>query len=457
MKVTKKIEKLENSAVKLTVTVGKEDVDAQYKDTVAKCVKNVQIPGFRKGKVPASILEQKYGEALKADAASELVEKALETVFAEYDEKKSDNRPLPYAQPVIDKVPELKAGEDLKFSVTYDVFPKVSVTDLTGIEVKEPQVTISDDDLKDELEAIRERNAMVIDRKDDEPVAKNDIVTVNYAELDDNGAEIESTKRQDFVFTVGTEQNIYKFDEEVVGMKKNESKDITKTYADDFADKDLAGKTKKLRVTVTAIKIRDLPELDDELAQDVNEKYKTLDDMKADIKKNMESALQNKIKEVKSNALIEQLIEKYPFELPKSMMDAEQNHRWNMIAQQFQTTPEQLEKMIAASGQKKEDMIAQWTGDSAKMLKGRIIVESLLKDRNISVTPEEIEAEYAKIADGAGITVDEVKKHYADAAKKEYLIDDAKEQKLYTQLFSEIKISKGDKVSFKEFFNGKAE
>ena len=240
-------------------------------------------------------------------------------------------------------------------------------------------------------------------------------------------------------------------------MKKNETKDIEKVYAEDFADKDLAGKTKKIRVTVTAIKIRDLPALDDELAQDVNEKYKTLDDMKADIKKNMESAVQNKLKEIKSNELIEKLIEKYPFDLPKSMLDAELNHRWNMIAQQFQTTTEQLEKMITASGQKKEDMITQWTGDAEKMLKGRIIVESLLKDRNISVTPEEIEAEYAKIAEGAGTTVEEVKKHYADATKKEYLIDDAKEQKLYTQLFSEIKVSKGEKLTFKELFNGKAE
>ena len=102
-------------------------------------------------------------------------------------------------------------------------------------------------------------------------------------------------------------------------------------------------------------------------------------------------------------------------------------------------------------------MITQWTGDAEKMLKGRIIVESLLKDRNISVTPEEIEAEYAKIAEGAGTTVEEVKKHYADATKKEYLIDDAKEQKLYTLLFSEIKVSKGEKLTFKELFNGKAE
>ena len=113
------------------------------------------------------------------------------------------------------------------------MFPKVSVTDLTGIEIKEPQVKLSDADLKDELEAIRERNAMVIDRKDNEPAAKDDIVTVNYAELDDKGAEIEGTKRQDFVFTIGTEQNIYKFDNEIIGMKKNETKDIEKVYAED--------------------------------------------------------------------------------------------------------------------------------------------------------------------------------------------------------------------------------
>ena len=443
MKVTKKIEKLENSSVKLTVTIGKADVAASYNEVVAKYAKNIQIPGFRKGKVPVSVLERKYGDALKNDAVSEIVEKALGDIFEEMDKNKSDDRPLPYSQPTIDDIPLLDTTKDLTFAVKYDVFPQVEVKNFDGIEIKVPEVKITDDDLKEELEAIRQRNAMVLDKKDDEAVAKDDIVTVNYCELDDKDAEIAGSQRQDFVFTVGTEQNIYKFDNEIVGMKKGETKDLTK---------EVDGENKKVRVTVTAVKVRNVPELDDELAQDVSDKYNNLEDMKNDIKKNLETALENKLKEIKSNSLLEQLVEKNPVELPASMVKAELDSRFRMMAQQFQTTTEQLEKMLTSAGQKKEDMLTQWTGDAEKMLKSRIIVESLLKEKDISVTAEEIEAEYEKIAAGAGVSVEEVKKHYEDPRSKEYLEDEAKEQKLYTMLFDQVKVSKGDKKTFADLF-----
>lgn len=447
MKLSKEITKLENSAVKLTVTVAKKDVAAGYNDTITKYAKTIQIPGFRKGHVPVSVLERKYGDALKMEAASDLIEKALGEIFEEIQE-----RPLPYAQPSMEEAPVLDTAKDLTFSVTYDVFPQVKVENFDGITIKEPVVTVTDDDLKQELEQIRERNAMVLDKKDGEAAAKDDIVTINYCELDDSGNTIQGTERQDFVFTIGSGQNLFKFDDDIVGMKKDETKEITKTYKKDFDDKDLAGTTKKLKVTVTAIKVRNLPDLDDELAQDVNDKYNTLEDMKADIKKNMEAAKEKRISEIKSNSLLEQLVEKNQFDLPKSMIAAELDSRWRMMAQQFRTTTEQLDKMIAASGQTKEAMLSEWTGDAEKMLKTRIIVEALLKEKNITVTPEEIDAEYEKIAEEAGISVEEVKKHYADPRQKEYLIDDTKEQKLYKDLFQQVKVSKGDKMSFADLF-----
>ena len=373
----------------------------------------------------------------------EIVEKALGDIFEEMDKNKSDDRPLPYSQPTIDDIPLLDTTKDLTFAAKYDVFPQVEVKNFDGIEIKVPEVKITDDDLKEELEAIRQRNAMVLDKKDDEAVAKDDIVTVNYCELDDKDAEIAGSQRQDFVFTVGTEQNIYKFDNEIIGMKKGETKDLTK---------EVEGENKKVRVTVTAVKVRNVPELDDELAQDVSDKYNNLEDMKNDIKKNLETALENKLKEIKSNSLLEQLVEKNPVELPASMVKAELDSRFRMMAQQFQTTTEQLEKMLTSAGQKKEDMLTQWTGDAEKMLKSRIIVESLLKEKDISVTAEEIEAEYEKIAAGAGVSVEEVKKHYEDPRSKEYLEDDAKEQKLYTMLFEQVKVSKGEKTTFAELF-----
>lgn len=451
MKLTKEFATLEKSAVKLTVTVAKDDVNSAYNETLSKYVKSAQIPGFRKGHVPASVLEKKYGDSLKMDTLSEIIDKSLGEVF----EKETDNRPLPYAQPAMDTMPEFDVSKDMTFSVTYDVFPKVSVKDFSGITVKEPQVSIGDAELQEELKAIQEKNALVTDKKDGESVEKDNIVTINYSEIDENGNEIADSKRQDFVFTVGTGENIYKIDDEIIGMKKNDTKEITKKYSKTEKDESLAGKTKKISVTVTAIKTRDLPALDDDLAQDVSDKYKTLDDMKKDIMKNMEVAKSRRIKELKNNSLLTQLVEKNAFDIPSSMLKAELDGRWNMMAQQFQTTPEQLDKMIAASGQTKEAMLSQWTGDSEKMLKSRIIVDSLIRDRNISVTPEEIETEYSKIAEEGGMSVDEVKKHYSDPRSKEYLIDDTKENKLYDQIYSEIKVTKGDKISFKELFENK--
>lgn len=437
MKVTKEIEKLEHSAAKLTVTVAKKDVAESYKETLGKYTKQVQLPGFRKGHVPASVLERKYGEQIKMEAASDLIDKSLNEIFS--DEKEAENRPLPYAQPKMDEMPAFDTSKDFTYTVTYDVFPKVEIKDFNGVAVKEPQVTIGDEELQEELKGIQERNAIVKDKDDDGKVEKDNIVTINIVEKDDEGKEIEATKRDGFTFTVGTLEDVYKIDDDILGMKKDETKEISKTEE---------GKIKKYSVKVTQIKIRNLPALDDDLAQDVSEKFKTLDDLKKDITKKLEVAKDRKINEVKINDLLSQLIEKNPFELPASMLSAELDGRWGMMAQQFQTTPEELDRMVAASGQKKEDMLKEWTGDAEKMLKSRIIVDSLMKAKNISVTPEEIEAEYQKIADDNGLSLDEVKNHYSDPRAKEYLIDEAKEQKLYKDIFAEVKVSKGDKISF---------
>lgn len=450
MKFTKEITKLEHSAAKLTVTVAKEDVANGYKTTLGKYVKQVQIPGFRKGHVPASVLERKYGEQIKMEAAGDLIDSVLNEIFQ--DEKELSNRPLPYAQPKMDEMPAFDTTKEFTFTVTYDVFPSVEVKDFNGISVKEPQVSVGDAEVEEELKGIQERNAAVIDKKEDEKAEKDNIVTIDIEEIDEDGKAVEGTKREGFTFTLGTAENVYKIDDDIIGMKANETKEITKKYAKTDADKNLAGTTKKYSVTVKQIKVRKLPALDDDLAQDVSDKYKTLADLKADILKNLNIAKDRKIKEIKVNSLLEQLIEKNPIEIPASMLQAELNGRWGQMAQQFQTTPEDLERMVVASGQKKEDMLAQWTGDAEKMLKSRIIVDSLLKSKNISVTPEEVEEAYQKLADSNGVSVEDVKKHYADPRAKEWFIDDVKEQKLYDDIFAQIKVAKGDKTSFADLF-----
>jgi len=449
MKMDTQFTKLEKSRVKLDVTVPQAEVAEAYKGTLDKYAKSAQIPGFRKGKVPVNLLEQKFGDALKGDVAGDIIEKALGEVFESANEFQ---RPLPYSHPAMDKAPDFDVSKDFSFSVAYDVFPEVKLGSVDGFKIELPNVSIGDDDMKEELEALRERNAVVADRADGDKAARGDIATVNYCERDDSGAVVDGTERQDFVFTLGSGQNVFKFDDEVVGMKKGETKDFEKKYPAKFEDADLAGKTKKLRVTLTALKSRTLPDLDDELAQDVSEKYKTLADLKADIRKNMETALENKLKEMKSNALLEKIVEANPFDLPESMVAAELESRWQMLAQRFRTDVAQLEKLIVSSGQAKESMLASWRPEAEKLLKSRVAVELLLKDRGIEVTPEEIEAEYARMAEGAGVSVDEVKKHYADPHRREYLIDDVKEQRLYAQLLEKCTLTKGPKTAFADLF-----
>ena len=449
MKVTKEIEKLEKSSVKLTVTVSKKDVADTYSDTLGQYVKQVQIPGFRKGHVPAKVLERKYGEQIRAEAIGEIIDKSLNEIFS--DEKEAENRPLPYAQPVLEAMPELDVSKELKFSVTYDIFPKVEVKEFGGIEVKEPQVEIGEVEVDEELKGLQERNAVVIDKKGD-TAEKDDIVTIDIVEKDDSGNEIASTRRDGFTFTLGTAEDVYKIDDEISGMKKDEKKEIEKTYASDDPNEELAGKTRKYSVTLKAVKTRDLPALDDDFAQDVNEKFKTLEELKADIRKQLENAKERKINELKVNSLLEQLVEKNQFEIPQSMLNAELDGRWRMMARQFQTTPEELEKVMRTSGQAKEEILKNWSAESEKMLKSRIIVDTLMKERNIEAGDAEIDAEFQRIADRNGITLDEVKKHYEDARSKEYLVDDVKEQKLYKTLFDQVKVSKGDKIKFADLF-----
>lgn len=447
MVANKEVTKLDKSNVKLTVTIGKNDLSAAYKDSVNKYAKTIQLPGFRKGKVPVSLLETKYGESLKAEALGDILEKSLTEVFDAIEEK-----PLPYSQPAMEEYPDFDITKDLTFTVTYDIFPEVKIEAVDGLNVEVPQVEISDGDLKKELEEVQERNSIIVDKNDTDPAAKKDISTLTYFELDEKGKEIAGSKRQDFVCTIGDGLNLYKFDDDLVGMKKGETKEITKTFPADFEDKDLAGKTKKISVTITALKVKNVPALDDDLAQDVNEKFKTLDDLKADIKKNMQVALDARISEIKNQAIMEELAAKNPVILPDSMINIELESRWRMLAQRFQTSEEQLEKMLTASGQTKDKMLDSWKPDTEKALKVRLIMEKLMKDRDIKVTPEDVEAEYGEIAKRANSTAEEVKKHYADPRAKEYLIDDMKEQKLFTQLLEKATVKKGKKTSFTEVF-----
>ncbi len=447
MVVSKEITRKEHSQVQLKATVSNADVRKEYDDLVAYYAKNIQLPGFRKGKAPKDIVERKLGEGLKADALGRILEKALHELFDAEDFPAQD-KPIAYSQPELVDEPVLDMEKDLTFTVKYDVFPSVTVGTWKGVEIESPVVEVTDEDVQRELQQLQERNAIVMDKSEGAPVAKNDVVTINYAELDENKELIKGSERQDFVFTVGSGANIYKIDDDILGMKKGETKVITKTFPADFEYPELAGQTKTISVTVTAVKEKKLPDLDDDFAQDVNEKYKTLAELKADLKKNLEKTLEQRLRELKVNDILEKVLTTSQIDLPESMIRLEQESRWRNLARRFNSSEEQLLSIIQSMGKSYEDMLAEWRPDVEKALKSRLIVDTLIKDLGITATDEELEAEMQSMAEGMNTSIDEVKKYYEQEHMKEYLREDVKERKLFDTLIAEAKVKKGKKQTY---------
>ena len=447
MTVTKEIKRQEKSSVMLSVTIGKDDVRSQYDDLLKDYSKSVQIPGFRKGKVPQEVLVRKFGEALKGEALGKIIEKSVGEIFEDESFPKED-RPLPYSTPSLKDEPKLDLDSDLKFSVVYDVLPEVKIAKWDGLEAEIPDVSISDEDLSRELETIRERNSIVLDKSEGESSNSGDVITVNYCELGDGGETVQGSERQDFTFTIGTGYNIFKFDDEVKGMKKGETKEFSKTYNEDFEDKTLAGKTKKLKVTLTALKSKKLPELDDDLAQDVDEKFKTLDDLKNSIKKRLDRDLENRLRAIKVNKLLEKIMESTPVEIPESMLRIELDSRWRNLARQLNTDANGLFNMMGNSQEKAESVIDSWKPDAAKALHSRLIVETIMEELKLEVTDEEMEKEFEKMAGESGAGIEDIKKYYSEERMKEAWRENVKENKFYDILLEKNTIKTGKKEKY---------
>jgi trigger factor len=458
--VTKNVERLEHSAIKLTLTVGKDDLRSEYDEIVANYAKSIQIPGFRKGKVPRDVLVRKFSEAFNAETLAHVMEHSVSETFAD-ESFPPEDRPLAYSTPQADDEPaELDLEQDLKFSVTYDVLPTVIVGKWQGLEVTVKDAEIGEEDLARELEAIRERNAIVLDKDDGAEAVQGDVVTVNYAELalgepptsggqlSPAGEVIEGTERQDFVFTLGTGYNVFHFDDDVVGMKKGETKTFDKIYPEDSSDAELAGKTKKLRVTLTALKERRLPELDDDLAQDVDEKYQTLEDLKKDIRERLTKNLDNRRRDLRISAILEKVLEVTPIDIPESMIRIELDGRWRAMARQFNADPEQLTEMMNRSERGKDTIFEEWRPPAIKALQSRLIVETLIKERGYDAADEEVEAALERIAAETNSSLEDVKSYYSQDTMKEYVKEDIKEQKLYDLLLAENTIKPGEKVKY---------
>jgi len=436
------VEKLDNAAVKLTITVAQESLKEQYNSLLGEYAKSAQIKGFRKGHVPPNVLERKFGESIKFEASQKVLEESLKTVFDEIDEK-----PLPYSQPTLDGELDIDIEKDLTYAVIYDVYPEIELGEYKGREIEIPQVKITSEDEQRELKEIQERNAVVMD-KDEGAVEAGNVVTVDYCELDEDGNEVEETVREDFVFTQGTGYNTYKIDDDVVGMAPGEEKIVEKTYPEDTDEESLRGQTKKLKITVKAIKERQLPEIDDDLAQDVSEKYETIDDLKKDIHDRLERSMEQRLREQKRQALLDQIVGDSTIPVPESMVQAELEQAWHSFVQRFQTSEDQLLKMLQAQGRTKEELQGDWRESAVERIKGQLVVGKILDQEEIEVSDEEVDAEIEDQASSGGATKEQLKQYFEQQNMIDYLKRDLRERKLFDKLFEESKIKKGKKQSF---------
>lgn len=394
MVTNKSLTALENSQMALTLTVDAASIEEAYKAKINKYAKEIQMKGFRKGKAPISVIESKFGSAIREESTFDLMESSLKETIETLDEK---DKPLQFSTPVLQNEESLlpfKKDSDITFTVHYDVKPSFDLPQYTGLEVKYNTTEVADSDVDAEIEKLREQNAVVLTK--DAKVANGDIVTCNYVELDNEGNEVPGTSRKDFTFTVGSSYNFYGFDEDIIGMAKGEEKKFEKTYAEDYANPDYKGKTITLIVNVTEVKERQLPEVDDEFAQDVKEEYKTVEDMKNGIKANLQKEVDEMVDNVKKEAIVNALNEATTLTIPASMIEFELESSWRDYVRQTGLTEDQILNYFKQSGMSKESFIEGWREPATKNLKNQLILEAIQKKENFEVDEKALEEELNK-------------------------------------------------------------
>jgi trigger factor len=442
MIASKSIEILENSAVKLTVSVQKEESKKEYDELLEKYSKTVQIKGFRKGNVPTSVLEHKFGDGIRQEASMNIIDNALKVVFEEIEQK-----PLHYASPILENEElTLDLDKDFTFTVTYDTFPDVKPGEYKSIAVEEPSVTIGKKEIDRELKVIQDQNAVVIEKKEG-GVEKDDIVTINYVEMNGD-EEKEDTRREDFVFTVGSGYNLYNLDEDIIGMGKDEEKIIVKDFPEDYSHKELAGQKINLKVKVSTIKVKELPELDDELAQDVNEKFETLKDLKDDIKAKLKETADRRIREDKIEFLLTKILENSTINPPVAMAKAELENSWHNFVAESRMGEEGVIKILAMQGKTKDDLFEEWKPSSEKALKTHLLLDKLVENEKVEVTDEEIDEEIKKQAEASNRTFEETKEIVENNGMIPYLKVDLSRKKMIDLIVESAAVKKGKKINF---------
>ncbi len=437
MQVQKDIELLDNSSVLLRITLGEEDVQREYDAVVKDYCGKMALPGFRRGHVPAEVLIRKFGDSLKAEAAQALIEKSLGEALPEVEHK-----PLPYARPELKDEIKLELGKPFVFEVTYDTYPKVELGGYRDLEVEEAQVEVGDEDIGRELQGIQRQNGIVVDKPEGAKVEKDDTITIDYVEVRDDGGDEARTRREGFTFMVGSGYNLYGVDENVVGMAKGEERVIEKEYPADHQYSDLAGRKVRLRVKLTALKQTQLPEVNDELAQDVSDRFQTLEDLKNDIRTRLQQAANERLRGLKVDQLMKQIVAGSKITFPVSMVERELHSRWHEFVRRMGGNEDMVVGLLKREGRSVDDLLAEWRPSVEESIRRRVAIQEIADREKIELADNELDDELRGIAEGQSRPLEELRREYEQSGLLPVLREERRLAKAYDLLIATAKLKK---------------
>ena len=397
-----KVEKTENAnEVKLELTIEAQKFEEAIKKVYFQSAKYFNIPGFRKGKAPMNIVEKYYGkEIFYEDAFNEVVP-------AELEEALKENNIEVVSKADID-VKQIEKGKDLIFTAIFQTKPEAELGKYKGIEIPKIEYTVSDEDINHELGHMQEHNSRLIS-VEDRPVEKGDIVVIDFEGFVD-GVAFEGGKAENHELEIGSNTFIPGFEDQIIGMKIDEEKDINVKFPDEYFSKDLAGKDATFKVKLHEIKKKELPELDDEFAKDVSE-FDTLEELKKSIKDKIEKDNEQKQKYETEDAVIKAVCENIKVDIPSGMIESETEDMLKNIETRLSYQGLKLDQYLQIMGKTAEEVKKEYEPQAIEAVKSRLMLEAVVKAEKIEATEDEIVEKVKEMAKNYGKSDEELLKN----------------------------------------------
>lgn len=399
MKVT--VENGENQQVTLTIEVEAAEVNKAVEQACKRLANRVSIPGFRKGKAPRMIVERHVGkDAVLQEAFDIVAPKALSKAF---DEQKID----PVTRPSVD-IETLEEGKDLVFKATVTPRPEVKLGDYKGLNVSKNEVNITDEDVEKQLKTFQDRQGKLVDAPEGAEVKDGDFTTLDFKGFVD-GEAFDGGEGKDYPLQIGSNSFIPGFEDQLVGAKIGEERDVNVKFPEEYHAKELAGKDATFKCTIRSIKTKELPAIDDELAKKVS-KFETLDELKADIRKNLEENAERTAENDQKSAAIEMATNNITVDIPAVMIDNRVTAMIQEMAMRLEQQGMKLEQYLQYAGTDIAKLREQYRETAEKNVKTDLMLEEVAKAEDIKVEAKDLDEEVAAMAAAYGATPQQVQK-----------------------------------------------